>query len=37
MEAELIYLVGLDWAEFALRWLHVISNHGSAHHLFHRA
>ena len=25
MEAELIYLVGLDWAEFALRWLHVIT------------
>ena len=25
MDAELIYLVGLDWAEFALRWLHVIT------------
>lgn len=25
MEAELIYLVALDWAEFALRWLHVIT------------
>ena len=25
MDAELIYLVGLDLAEFALRWLHVIT------------
>ena len=25
MDTELIYLVGLDWAEFALRWLHVIT------------
>ena len=25
MDADLIYLVGLDWAEFALRWLHVIT------------
>ena len=25
MDAELIYLVGLDWAEFALRWLYVIT------------
>ena len=25
MDAELIYLVGLDWAEFALRWMLVIT------------
>ena len=25
MDAELLYLVSLDWAEFALRWLHVIT------------
>ena len=25
MDADLIYLIGLDWAEFALRWLHVIT------------
>ena len=25
MDAELIYLIGLDWAEFALRWLHVVT------------
>ena len=24
MDIELIYVIGLDWAEFALRWLHVI-------------
>lgn len=25
MDTELIYLIGLDWAEFALRWLHVVT------------
>ena len=25
METELIYLIGLEWVEFALRWLHVIT------------
>ena len=25
MDVELIYLIGLDWAEFALRWLHVVT------------
>ncbi len=25
MDTELMYLIGLDWAEFALRWLHVIT------------
>ena len=25
MDTELIYLIGLDWAEFALRWVHVIT------------
>ena len=24
MDTELIYLIGLNWAEFALRWLHVV-------------
>ena len=25
MDTELIYLIGLNWAEFALRWLHVVT------------